>query len=80
MKEKNITNENLARMVQNGFTEMNKKFEKIDEKLERLDEKSISLEQGQLDIKLRLDNVAYRFELQELDKRITKLEQKQKSI
>lgn len=56
MKEKNITNENLARMVQNDFTEMNKKFEKIDERL-------VSLEQGQIDIKLRLDNVAYRFEL-----------------
>jgi len=34
------------------------------------------LEQGQEEIKLKLDNVAYRFELQELQRRVVLLEKK----
>jgi hypothetical protein len=36
----------------------------------------ISLEQGQEDIKLKLDNVAYRFEVKDLEKRVDRLESK----
>ena len=35
-----------------------------------------NLERGQEDIKLKLDNVAYRFELQELQRRVELLEKK----
>ena len=68
MKEKNITNNELAGMVKNGFDEMGKQFEKVDNRL-------TALETGQEDIKLRLDNVAYRFEIVEVQKRLKALEE-----
>ncbi len=61
-KQSKVTNEDLARIVKNGFDDVYKKLR--------------GLEQGQEDIKLRLDNVAYRFEVQELKKRVEKLELK----
>lgn len=72
-RNKKITNEDLARMVQNGFDEMkgrvDKRFDKVESRLD-------ILEQGQEDIKLKLDNVAYRFELEDLEKRVERLELK----
>ncbi len=72
-RNKKITNEDLARMVQNGFDEMkgrvDKRFDKVESRLD-------VLEQGQEDIKLKLDNVAYRFELEDLEKRVERLELK----
>jgi len=70
---KKITMNDLAAMIKNGFDEtgeqMNAGFGKVDERLN-------TLEQGHEDIKLRLDNVAYRFELVELQKRVDALEKK----
>ena len=68
MKEKDITNNELAGMVKTGFDEMGKQFEKVDKRLN-------ALETGQEDIKLRLDNVAYRFEIVEVQKRLKALEE-----
>ena len=65
-KKKEITNEDLAAMVQRGFSEMK----------DYVDKGFYTLGQGQEDIKLRLDNVAYRFELKDLEKRVKKLELK----
>ena len=63
--------EDLARMVKTGFDEisgtMNSRFEKIENHL-------TALEKGQEEIKLRLSNVAYRFELEEVQKRLKTLE------
>ena len=59
---KEITLENLAGMIKGGFDEVGV----------RLD----TLERGQEEIKLKLDNVAYRFELVELERRVKILEQK----
>ena len=68
MAKKNITTNELAGMVKTGFDEMGKQFEKIDKRL-------TALETGQEDIKLRLDNVAYRFEIVEVQKRLKALEE-----
>jgi len=59
---KDVTINELAGMIKVGFDEV-----KV-----RLD----TLERGQEDIKLRLDNVAYRFEIVALEKRVDVLEQK----
>ena len=73
MKKKNITIDNLARMVSKGFEgtakskEVNTRFDKVDIRLD-------NLEQGQEEIKLRQDNAAYRFEVEDLKKRVKKLE------
>ncbi|MDP3899774.1 MAG: hypothetical protein Q8Q23_01700 [bacterium] len=72
-KKKNITIDDLAVMVQSGFEEAkyenNARFEKIEKELE-------FLKDGQEKIQLKLDNVAYRFELVELQKRVQLLEDK----
>ncbi len=67
MAKKISTIEDLARLTQRGFEDVGKNFQHVERRLD-------NLEQGQEDIKLRLDNVAYRFELQELEKRVKKLE------
>lgn len=68
-----ITLDKLAGMMQNSFGELtntiNGRFEVVDKRLDRLD-------QGQEEIKLKLDNVAYRFELVELQRRVALLERK----
>ncbi|MCL5436122.1 MAG: hypothetical protein M1275_03515 [Patescibacteria group bacterium] len=67
--KKQITLDTLAGMVAGGFSDMDRRFVKIEERL-------LSVEQGQEEIKLKLDNVAYRFEVQELQRRVALLERK----
>ena len=69
--KKNITIDDLATMVQQGFAEAEKRN---DVRFANLEQGQAKLEQGQEDIKMRLDNVAYRFELVELQKRVQLLE------
>jgi len=74
-------NEDLAIMVQHGFEENDKRFAKLEQgqaKLEqgqaKLEQGQAKLEQGQEEMKMRLSNVAYRFELVDLQKRVQKVE------
>ena len=70
--------EDLAGMVKEGFDEisgtMKAGFEAVDKRFEGVDNRLTALEKGQEDIKLRLSNVAYRFELVEVLKRLKTLE------
>lgn len=68
-KKKIIQLDDLAVMVKSGFDQVDKRFEHMEESFG-------TLEKGQEEIKLRLDNVAYRFELVELQKRVEILEKK----
>ncbi len=65
------TVDDLARSVKEDFDEVHGTikagFDKVDNLL-------TALENGQEEIKLRLTNVAYRFELEELEKRVKALE------
>ncbi len=67
--------EGLAGMVQRGFAETAKKvdLDRVENNLRILSENNA---RDHEDIKLRLDNVAYRFELVELQKRVETLEKK----
>lgn len=78
MKEKNVTIDDLARMVKSGFDSVDKRFDGVDGKFIGIEKRLDNLERGQEDIKLRLDNVAYRFELLELQRRVELLEKKAK--
>ncbi len=62
-----ITLDNLAGMIKRGFDENVKQHQQI---FIRLD----NLEQGQEEIKLKLDQVAYRFEIEELARRLKRVE------
>jgi len=42
--KKDISNEDLARMVAGGFSDMNKKFDRIDQRFEGVDQKFVDLE------------------------------------
>lgn len=67
--------ESLARMVNSGFNSVQKE---INGMKSEMNDRLKKLEIGQEDIKLRLDNVAYRFELQNLERRVILLEKKAK--
>lgn len=77
---KKITMNDLAIMVKNGFDDVGTKLAEHDKQFVALKQSQSKqfevLSQGQEDIKLRLDNVAYRFELVELQKRVETLEKK----
>ena len=80
---KKITLDDLAAMVQNGFCDMENKFDgkigSIGQKIERIENDLGLLKEGQERIELRLCNVAYHFEFAELEKRVTILEQKNRA-
>ncbi len=61
----------IKELFEDGFR---RGFERIWE--DNLEPALNNLEQGQEEIKLKLDNVAYRFELVELQKRVEFLEKK----
>ncbi|MFA6534553.1 MAG: hypothetical protein WCT37_05315 [Patescibacteria group bacterium] len=67
-----VTIDDLAVMVKEGFEAVGSEINDL--KKEMRSEIS-DLKQGQEEIKLKLDNVAYRFELVELEKRVKLLEQ-----
>lgn len=90
-KNKKLTIEDLARMTQGGFLEaakqmkegfaqINGKFDQANERFDRINNNIRILSENNTheheDIKLRLDGVAYRFELVSLEKRVKILEDK----
>jgi len=68
-KAHKVTLESLAGMVKGGFDHVDKRLEGVESRLG-------TLEKGQEEIKLKLDNVAYRFEVVELQRRVDLLERK----
>ena len=62
--------------MKKGFEGVDKRFDAVDKRFERMERQMVILEDGQEQIKLRLDNVAYRFELNDLEKRVQLLEKK----
>ena len=61
--------DNFAVIVKDGFDEVDKKFEQATEERK-------ALRQGQENIELKLSNVAYRFEIEEIIRRLKILETK----
>lgn len=72
--KKNITLDDLALMVGKGFNNVDKTLIATRDDIHKLDKRIAVLEAGQEQIKLRLDNVAYRFELVSLKDRVERLE------
>lgn len=66
----------LAISVKEGFDVVDERFDGVDQRFERVDHRLDQLEQGQDEIKLRLGNVAYRFELNDLGQRVDRLERR----
>lgn len=70
-KKTKTTIDDLARMVADGFANTATKSD-----IQGLSTRMDFLEIGQEDIKLRLDNAAYKFEMKELEHRVEVLEDK----
>ena len=75
-KIKNISNDELAVMINQGFHDVDKKFEEVKKRFDKVDNSIKGLKDGQENIELRLANFAFRFELQELQQRVVVLEKK----
>jgi len=75
-KTKGVTIDALAGMVKKGFDHMDERFNQVDKRLDQHEKRFEDLEQGQEEIKLKLGDVAYRFELVELERRVNILERK----
>ena len=67
MRNKNITIDGLAQMVQKEFSEVNQKLSKLDRNIDRLDKND------QVIIK-RLEGIVYRTEFEKLESRVVELE------
>lgn len=62
-----VTLDNLAGMIKRGFDEVDKRFDENAKQHQEIFNRLGNLEQGQEEIKLKLDQVAYKFELEELN-------------
>lgn len=62
--------------LETRFDGVETRLEGVETRLDGVEKRLKSVEVGQEDIKLRLDNVAYHFELKQLDERVTSLERK----
>jgi len=74
--KKNITLDDLAGMVKRGFDSVDEKISGNIKEHRAIITKLENLENGVEEIKLKLDQVAYRFEIEELDRRLKRLEMK----
>jgi len=74
--KKNTTLDNLAGMIKRGFDNVDKRFDENTKEHRVMMTKLENLENGTEEIKLKLDQVAYRFEIQELERRVKRVEAK----
>jgi len=74
MVKKKITNEDLALMMKKGFDGIDERFVRLEGGQGEMKADIQELKTGQEDIKLRLDQAAWRFEMQDLEKRVEVLE------
>lgn len=85
MQEKETTLNDLARMIANGFADtatkadihgLSIRVDGVESRLDGVESRLGSLEAGQEEIKLRLDSLAYKFEVKELTRRVENIEKK----
>ena len=85
MAKKQTTINELARIVKQGFSEVKKdiddlamatkkEFDQVHQEFDQVHQEINGLKLGQENVELKLTNVAYRFELQELQQRVEILE------
>ncbi|MFH1232600.1 MAG: hypothetical protein V1651_01895 [Patescibacteria group bacterium] len=68
--------EEFAIIVNSGFDGVNERFDRVENRLDRVENRLDNIEQSNEEIKLKLGNVAYRFEIKEIEGRVEVLEKK----
>jgi archaellum component FlaC len=71
---KEMTINDLAEMVKQGFDSVDKRFDTVDQRFDSMDNRIASVENSLEDIKLRLNEVAFQFQVNDHEKRIKNLE------
>lgn len=88
-KKKEVTNEELARMVQAGFSDMDKRFEQVDKRFEQVDKRFETVDDRFRNIEAHLamlsrdvgeirQNFVYRHEFEDAMARVKLIENKLK--
>ena len=69
-----IKQSDVAGMIKRGFDGVDKKFDGVDKKFDENTKQHRQIFDRLEEITLKLDQVAYRFEVQELDRRLKRVE------
>lgn len=73
--------ENLAIITKNGFDGVDKQFKEVKSDIKEMKTDIFDLKQGQEDIQSKLKNVAYSFEMEEIERKLEeKFEKRFKKI
>ena len=75
MSKKDITNEQLARIIAKGFEGVDKRFDLVITK-DDLNQELTGIKQDLENIELRMGHLAYAFDVKDLKKRVAILERK----
>ena len=70
------SNQDLLEAINSGFNGVQKQFDGMQKQFDGVNNQLKELRQGQENLELKMTNVAYRFELQEVQARIKVLEDK----
>ena len=66
--------DDTTKEMKSGFKQIDKRFKKVDERFDKVEDRLEKIEQANEDIKLRLGNTAFQFDVDNLKKRVRKLE------
>lgn len=75
MENKDITMNELAVMVKNGFDNVDERFNQVDERFNQVEGRLDRLESNQRAILTKLEEVVYKSELDQLKERVRIIEQ-----
>ncbi len=79
MSKKNVSNEQLARLIAKGFEGVDNRFNNLESKMATKDdlaELKTELKQDIEDVDLKISRLAYDFDVKDLKKRMTIVERK----
>ena len=75
-KKSEVTNLEILDALNDFSTSVDKRFDLVDKRFDGVESRLDSLEYNQENIISKLDNVAYRFEIRDLENRVGSLENK----
>ena len=76
MSHEDISHDQLALLIKQGFDHVDSRFEALEEDVSLLKQDVSTLKNDMRDVKYRLVEVAYRFEFKELEDRVDILEKR----
>ncbi|MDD4271606.1 MAG: hypothetical protein PHF50_02265 [Patescibacteria group bacterium] len=72
----NMTIDDLAVIIKDEFGHVNERFDKVDQRFDKVESDIKELKDGHERLELRMSNVAYRFEVDDLKNQLNLLRQR----